>query len=191
MALFGKRVDAHRLEFERSLTTAEVEQLASDAEIRVLQCATPVEPQTWNLLNESLFARRPDIELRVYGFYSSVCDLSFLRHLGNVRRFSADCLMNAVGIEHLACLENLSELSVGIYNLENFDFLNLIPTGITSLSLAATKSKKPRLDLLPRFSFPGHALPGGPTAVNRGLVATLHTGRHNLAVHKHQEQRAG
>lgn len=151
MALFGKRVDPHRLQFEGSLTPAEVEQLASDAEITVLQCASPVEPHTWDLLNEGLFVRRPEIELRVYGFYSSVCDLSFLRRLRNVRRFSGDCIMNAVGIEDLACLENLNELSVGIYNLESFDFLNLVPAQIKSLSLAATKSKKPRLDLLARF----------------------------------------
>ena len=151
MPLFAKRVDSYRLQFERSLTPAEVEKLASDAKIRVLQCASPVEPHTWDLLNESLFVRRPEIELRVYGFYTSVCDLSFLHRLRNVRRFSADCLRNAVGIEHIAHLENLDELSVGIYDLENFDFLKLIPAGIKSLSLTATKSRKPRLDLLSRF----------------------------------------
>jgi hypothetical protein len=187
MPLFGKRVDPHRLEFERNLTPAEVEKLASDAEIRVLQCASPVEPHTWDLLNEGLFVRRPEIDLRVYGFYSTVCDLSFLNRLGNVRRFSADCLRNAVGMEHRGSLEKLNELSVGVYNLESFDFLKLIPAGIKSLSLGATKSKKPRLDLLARFHFPEQAIPSGPAAVNRDLVATLHIARPNVAVHKHQE----
>jgi Leucine-rich repeat (LRR) protein len=59
--------------------------------------------------------------------------------------------MNAVGVEYLAALENLEELSVGIFALESFDFLKALPTGITSLSLGATKSKKPRLDQLDRF----------------------------------------
>ena len=90
MALFGKRIDPHRVQFNASLTAAEVEELASDPEIEVLQCASPVEPRTWDRLNDGLFARRPEIQLRVYGFYSSVCDLSFLRRLagcGKSRKF--------------------------------------------------------------------------------------------------------
>ena len=146
-----RRLDRHIQEFQTSLAPKDVEKLASDAELKVLQCASSIEPKTSDLLNQILFIRRPDIEFRLYGFYSSVCDLSFLSRLTNVRRFSADCLMKAVGVEHLGDLENLEELSVGIYDLQNFDFLGLIPDGIRRLSLAATKSKKPRLDLLARF----------------------------------------
>ena len=87
----------------------------------------------------------------MYGFYSLVCDLSFLGHVKNGRRFSADCLHRAVGIEHLADLQKLESLSVGIYDLENFDFLKEIAAGIRELALAATKSKKPRLDHLARI----------------------------------------
>lgn len=97
-------------------------------------------------------ARRRDVELRLYGgVYDSRCELSFLHRVGNVRRFSADCLMRVEGIEHLGSLQNLEELSIGIYGLENFDFLYSIPSGITSLSLGSTRSKKPRLDALSRF----------------------------------------
>jgi hypothetical protein len=146
-----KRLDRHIQEVESSLTRTEVEQLAADSMIERVQCSSPVEPNTWNLLNEVLFARRPEIELRLYGFYSFVCDLSFLTQVRNVRRFSADCIMNAVSIDCLGCLVNLDQLSVGIYNLQSFDFLELIPSGIETLFLAATKSKKPRLDALARF----------------------------------------
>jgi hypothetical protein len=45
---------------------------------------------------------RPEVEIRVYGFYSLICDLSFLSQLNNLFRFSADCLHKASGIEHLA-----------------------------------------------------------------------------------------
>ena len=91
------------------------------------------------------------IELRVYGFYSAVCDLSFVSRVGNVRRFSADCLRQATSVEHIADLENLEELSIGIYGLDSFDFLMQLPDGIKRLSLAATKSKKPQLQMLSRF----------------------------------------
>jgi hypothetical protein len=144
-------IDRQRLEFQKKLTPVEVEGIALDPEVKVLQCSSPVTLQTWDLLNEILFAIWPEVKLRVYGFYSSVCDLSFLNQVRNVRRFSADSLRNAVGIEHLARLVDLEELAVGISNLENFDFLNAIPEGITSLSLTATRSKRPRLDVLARF----------------------------------------
>lgn len=146
-----QRLDSQRLEFKGELTRTEIEQIASDTAVRVVQCSSSVAPHTWDLLNEILFPRRPEIELRVYGSYSFVCDLSFLSRIPNVRCFSADCLRSAVGIQYLASLAKLDELCVGIYDLEDFDFLGLIPPGIKSLSLSSTKSKKPRLDALARF----------------------------------------
>jgi len=60
--------------------------------------------------------------------------------------------MQAVGIEHLSALETLESLAVGIYSLDSFDFLARIPKQIKKLSLHATKSKKPGLELLKRFN---------------------------------------
>ena len=82
---------------------------------------------------------RPEVEIRVYGFYSLICDLSFLSQLNNLFRFSADCLHKANGIEHLASLAKLETLSIGIYSLDNFDFLRTIPAGLRELALARTK----------------------------------------------------
>jgi hypothetical protein len=80
-----------------------------------------------------------------------VCDLSFVRRVKNVRRFSADCLTQATGLEHLAELEKLEELAIGIRSLESFDLLEQLPSGIKKLSLMATESRKPRLQALSRF----------------------------------------
>lgn len=146
-----EHIDSHRIGFSQGLAAKDVQDLASNANVRILQCSAPIEPSTWDLLNNILLVQRPEIEVRVYGFYSSICDLSFVERLRNVRRFSADCLRQAIGIEHLGSLESLEKLSVGIYSLENFDFLKSIPAGIKSLSLHRTKSKEPRLDVLSRF----------------------------------------
>jgi hypothetical protein len=151
MPLSMTGLDRRRVDFSNKLTGKEVEQLVADSDIRTLQCSSPVGLDTWDPLNRYLFALRPEIELRVYGFYSLVCDLSFVRRVPNARRFSADCLMQATGVEHLAALENLEALSIGIYSLDNFDFLRQLPSGIKNLSLAATKSKKPQLHILSRF----------------------------------------
>jgi hypothetical protein len=152
MLATDKQLGKHRVEFLDRLTQREVHDLATNPNLRILQTARPVSPQTWELLNQSLFALRPDVELRVYGFYSSTCDLSFVKGMNNVRRFSADCLMMAVGIEHLAALEILEELHVGIFALESFDFLSSLPSGLKSLTLGPTRSKKPQLKGLGRFN---------------------------------------
>jgi hypothetical protein len=105
----------------------------------------PVEP-------EFLLPARPDIEIRIYGHYSENCDLSFLKNIPNVRKLSVDCLMEASNVEMLDRLQNLEALSVGIYSLENFSFLNSLPNTLTTLFLGATKSKKPKLTNLGRFT---------------------------------------
>jgi hypothetical protein len=65
------------LEFSKRITSQKVEALAHDPSLKLLQTSGPPEPSTWKLLNDELFARRPDVKLRVFGFYSSRCDLSF------------------------------------------------------------------------------------------------------------------
>jgi len=153
MPLSERKLSPDRVSFVKSLTLAEVESLVANRVIRVLQTAEPVEPRTWELLNECLFPNRPDIELRVYGFYSARCDLSFLSRLKNVRRFAADCLRNAHGVDQISALPELESLSVGIYDLEGFEFLaDLHGSRLTKLSLGATKSKKPSLGVLQKFS---------------------------------------
>ena len=152
MPLVKNELPPDRVEFSKSLSEREIDGLVRDPAIRVLQCSSPVETETWDLLNQSLFTRRPEIQLRVYGFFSSVCDLSFLPCVRRVRHFSADSIMRAVGTEHLCALENLESLAVGIYDLDSFDFLAGIPGQIKKLSLHATKSKKPGLALLKRFN---------------------------------------
>lgn len=141
-----------RYQFNDSLTPQTIELLVSNPELRVLQCFTPVSAATWDLLNASFFARRPDVKLRIYGFYGLVCDLSFLSRLHNVRHFSADCLMQATGVEHLVELEQVESLAIGIFDLKDFEFLAHLPARITELSLETTRSKKPRLGLLKRFT---------------------------------------
>ena len=150
--MLNEKTTRRRVQLDSNLTLPEVRQLAENQNLQVLQARSPIDANTWQLINEELLVRRPDVEIRVYGFYGLVCDLSFLQRMPELRRFSADCLHQAVGIQHLAGLDNLERLSIGIYDLETFDFLADIPSGLRELALAATKSKKPRLDALPRFA---------------------------------------
>lgn len=144
-------VVATRAEFDDSASADDFRELAKQPSLEVLQCSAPVRDAVWSLINEHFCRVRPDVQLRVYGHYSSRCDLSFARLVPNVRYFAADCLMHASGVESLAELRGLESLSLGIFDLTDFSVLERLSPGLTSLSLGATRSKRPTLAPLRRF----------------------------------------
>lgn len=80
MPLARKNLSKGRVDFASSLTRTEINSLVGDPQLKILQTCDAVESATWEMMNDLLFAMRPDVELRVYGFYSSECDLSFLTY---------------------------------------------------------------------------------------------------------------
>jgi hypothetical protein len=152
MPLPERRISVDRVDFRGALSTEEVDELASDMRVRVLQASEPAPQTTWNLLNERFFARRPDVQLRLYAHYAKPCDLTHMSAMTNVRHFAADCLQTATSVETISELKRLISLSVGIFSLKSFDFLaDLDASALTDLSLHATRSKRPSLGLIERF----------------------------------------
>jgi hypothetical protein len=147
-----KLVDPSRAEFTGGVSSSELDALAANAALKVLQTSEPVAPSSWPLLDEAFFSRRPDVELRLYGFYGQRCDLAFASGLRRVRRFAADCLMDAIGVEHVARIPALESLSLDVFSLESFDVLRVVNPGLRSLALGQTRSKKPSLEPLSRFT---------------------------------------
>src|SRR5262245_27658831 len=92
-------VRSTRAEFDDTVTADDVQRLAGRSSLTTLQCSAPIRDSIWSLLNGSFFSLRPDVELRVYGHYSTECDLSFARRMTNVRRFAADCLRRARNVD--------------------------------------------------------------------------------------------
>ncbi|WP_371368291.1 hypothetical protein SRRS_19250 [Sporomusa rhizae] len=148
-----KALDRRRYEMREPFNENELLEMIDNKDIKVLQTSEPLKINSWKLLNDIVFSIRKDIELRVYGFYSQECNLKFVRELVNVERFSADCLMNATEVESIPQMSNLKHLSVDIYNLETFDFLDFINENLEGLSLGRTSSKKPNLKPLKRFRY--------------------------------------
>ena len=60
--------------------------------------------------------------------------------------------MKAKGIEVVTALKNLEALGIGIFELDNFDFLNKINPNLKKLFLHQTRSKKPGIDVIERFT---------------------------------------
>ncbi|MEZ6194645.1 MAG: hypothetical protein R3F20_02795 [Planctomycetota bacterium] len=138
-------------QFDDSISVDDLRSLARDPRVEVLQCDRPVRDAAWSLINEHFCPVRPDVRLRIYGHYSSTCDLGFARLIPNARHFAADCLTRVARLEALAELRNLESLSLGIYELKDLAILEWMPTSLTSLSLGATRSKRPSLEPLGRF----------------------------------------
>ena len=146
-----RMADETRAEFDDSASADDFRELAKQPRVRVLQCSAPVCDAVWSLVNEHFFAARPDVELRVYGHYSSECDLRFASLLPNVRRFAADCMMRATGLDAIADCRGLESLSLGIFELADFSVLERLSPGLTTLRLGATRSKGLTLAPLSKF----------------------------------------
>ncbi len=144
-------LDESRAQVSDPLSRRELRRLARDPAIRVVQASQPLSPTSWRRIDETVLADRPDVQLRVYGFYSGGCDLSFVTALHHVRHFAADCLQSAENVEAIASLGALRSLSIGIFDLTSFGFLEELSPELETLFLGATRSKKPDLSVLGRF----------------------------------------
>ncbi|WP_226678566.1 leucine-rich repeat domain-containing protein [Mesobacillus jeotgali] len=140
-----------RVQINGSLTTDEITELLKNKKLQVIQFSSDIEPETFTKLNETLFSNRSDVILRVYGYYQTVCDLSFLHLLPNLRRLYVECHDRVENVETLASLKNLAELNLSIFSLESFEVLSLVPDGLHKLMLGQTKSKKQSLSAIERF----------------------------------------
>lgn len=144
-------IDAGRAQFDSTATERDFLEVASQPMLETLQCAEPVPERTWKVINDVFCTARPDVEIRVYGHYSMECDLSFTRHLTNVRHFTADCLMRAKGVETIAAMTDLESLHLDIFELTDFGVLERVSPKLTKLMLGGTFSKRPSLAVLSRF----------------------------------------
>lgn len=138
-------------QISRGVTPNDLEKLASNPQTRSIQFATALTDREVELLEPVVFSKRPDISLRVYGHYGETCDLTFIQKIPSLRRILADCLMDAKGIEVFTQLDNLEHLGVGIFNLDNFDFLDNVNSNLKQLYLHQTRSKKPKISSIQRF----------------------------------------
>ena len=143
--------DKTRLEITGPLSVSDAKWLCDHKTMDVLQVAKPISGKTWENLNNNLFAKRRDVEFRVYGYYGLPCDLDFLRAMKEVRILSVDCLQEAENVKAACELPNLKEFCLGIYKLESFECLNGLPNTLEGLYLAGTKSNKPSLRVLEKF----------------------------------------
>ncbi len=145
-----------RYEIYPNVSENDLEILVKNENVKIIQFSIPLKDKDIHNLNNIIFSKRHDIILRVYGHYQEECNLSFLTKIPLLKKFTADCLHNAYNVNAVTKLKNLEYLGIGIYNLDNFDFLSEVNSAIKELHLHATKSKKPKIDCIKRFTYLEH-----------------------------------
>ncbi|MET2983875.1 hypothetical protein [Aureibaculum conchae] len=148
--LFDKYSD--RYPISSNTSKRELHKILKHENLSIIQFVDPIENvQVFKNIESVILKEKPNIELRAFGHYGKVCDLKFLEHVPSLKKFSADCLMDAINLESINELLKLEELSIGIFNLTDFNFLNKITPEIKSLFIGRTASKKPNVSAISRF----------------------------------------
>jgi len=140
-----------RIQISPGITKAELKEIAALNNLSVVQFAEALSAKELDELREYVFTQRPNTKLRVWGHYSKGCDLSILKDFSFLKGLTVDCLLEAKNVEYITHLTNLEQLSVGIYNLTSFDFINEINADLKKMSIWRTFSKKPSIQFLSRF----------------------------------------
>lgn len=143
--------DSGRYNISTGFKKNELSAIANNTKTKLVQFSAPLTYEEYDLLEKMVFATRPDIELRIFGHYSVECDLTFLERIPSLRKVTADCMRDTTGIEVVTQLRNLESLCVGIFDLDNFNFLEQVAPNLKVLGLYQTRSKKPKIESIARF----------------------------------------
>ena len=131
----------------------EIAALAAEADLNEIQFAEPPSRDALETLETEILRKRPDFEVRFYGFYRSECDLGFLQFIPSVSKLVVNCLAGPVrNVERIGDLQRLTGLKVGIAQLRDFSFLERLPPLLETLHLEEAQSTK--LSLRPILRFP-------------------------------------
>ena len=142
----------YRYTIEEPINEKELITLRDDESIKVIQTSSDLYPSSWEMINRILLKNRADITLRLFGFYGKMCDVSQLLHLPDVRRLSIDSIRSAINIEAISELKLVENLTIGIYDLESFDFLKNVNSELVELNLQETKSIRLDISVVKRFT---------------------------------------
>ncbi|SEL14186.1 hypothetical protein [Paenibacillus sp. OK003] len=114
-----------RIELNPGWTREEVAALTANSELKIVQYSEHNIPgvDLMQILNEELFANRPDVTFRIYGFHSQSGDLSVLKY------------MNHVELETIRTLSSLRSLYVSGMPLKELGYLKDL-TGLRELHLS-------------------------------------------------------
>lgn len=142
-----------RINDPTQLDIESIEQQHADGHDIIVQFSRPIySPAILRMLNRLSDHFSSRFQVRFYGHYGASFDCLTVRSLPSVRSLAVDCLRNAENVDALHGLENLEEMSLGVFELDKRDILksrNFLK--LKSLTLGETRNKG--IDLSPIGEF--------------------------------------
>ncbi|MDX2063290.1 MAG: hypothetical protein SFY70_09540 [Bacteroidia bacterium] len=129
----------------------DIEDLGNNPETSVIQFSSALTPSVYDMLEEIIFSKRPEILLRIYDSHVNEVDLEFLKQLPSIKRLSIDCVRDVKSIKPISNLKKLTALRIGIFDFHSLHWLNDVPDTLKELHLYQMHSKNISLDVIRRF----------------------------------------
>lgn len=134
----------------KDISSEDCRQIFENPTARLIILDEPLSVTDFTKLETFIFSRRTDITLSCFVFSPTAMSLNFIRFIPSVRHIYIT-VSKITDIESLAELKSLETLRLSSYNLDSFDFLNLINIDLKELYLYQTISSKPNLKFIGRF----------------------------------------
>ncbi len=147
-----RNLNTGMIEIEDKLTRTEAKEIARMSSIHTLQFASALHWSSYEYINNTVLPACPQLRVRAYHFHNQVCDLAFVEQLPQLQKLEVQCDGEFANLDALATLDQLQELHLRMYKLDQFTILQQLPPSLTSLTLGKTASKKPSLQGISRFT---------------------------------------
>lgn len=145
-------ISKDRYNIKEPIDIEELNNIVNDKEIKYIQVSDRISDSSWMNISEIILENRKDIEIRLIHFLSDECDLSILKYITNVEKFSIEHIRSVQNLDYIKYLSKLKSFSIGIFNLDSLDCLALLPSDIQQISISQTKLLSIDLSVLSRFT---------------------------------------
>lgn len=137
------------------ITRDEVEELLSLDNLDRIQLSPPLErfENTFKLLNDYFYSKRPEVGFRVYGHSENVKSLEFLSSFNNLKRFGIQ-EWHLEDISSLTYLKDLETLSLGEIKTKKLSYAPIASLKkLRKLYISGTKKDMDKIAQLPNLQF--------------------------------------
>lgn len=140
-------IQINRIQSPVKLNFDEIIRQTSNGIEVVVQFPEPIkEINILDQINELCKICNKNLCIRFYGHYKTGFDCNLVRKLTNAKSLFLDCLQSVVNFQELKNLNQLERLNIGVFNLEEKDFLSW--ENLKNLSyLCLVETRKNNIDL--------------------------------------------
>ncbi|MBA4155539.1 hypothetical protein, partial [Flavobacterium sp.] len=129
--------DFNEISSESMLTEELIQEILNNNVLHIqINSYRSVSLKTYEILNDRIFSKKPEISLRLYGWGEKMTDLKIIGNMTNLQHLSVDNV-EVINEHCISNLKNIKSLSLATKNITNYDFLNSLNENLEELSIIA------------------------------------------------------